>query len=101
MTDHKFESACRVHLDHFFAAHANAEMQGRALNALRLLRASDKPLEGKAEGWAAGIIYAIATDGHRPCGVPDVLNSEFERLMGVTMSTVRKRAAQVMEIITF
>lgn len=97
----EFESACREHLDRFFATYPNAVMQQRALHALRLLRAAEKPPAGKAEGWAAGIIYAVATDGRVRCGVPGLLNSEFERFMGVTMSTVRYRAARVRELWIF
>ena len=100
-TDPAFESACRRHLDRFFTAHPDLVLQQRTLKALRLLRASDRPLAGKTEGWAAGIIYAVATDGRIPCGVPGVLNREFERLMGVTMSTVRQRAARVRDLVTF
>lgn len=96
-TDREFESACRNHLDRFFAAHPNAAIQKRALKALRLLRASEKPLAGKAEG----ILYAVSTHGRIPCGVPTLLNSEFEQFMGVTMSTVRRRAARVRELLTF
>lgn len=73
----EFESECREQLDRFFAAHPNATSEKRAHKALRLLRASEKPLQGKPEGWAAGIIYTVATDGRIPCGVPGVLNSEF------------------------
>lgn len=94
-----FESHCRSHLDRFFAAHPDAIMEKRAHKALRLLRASETPLQGKTEGWAAGIIYAVATDGRIPCGVPDILNADFERFMGVTMSTVRTRAARVNDVI--
>ncbi|MCC7408886.1 MAG: hypothetical protein IT442_12495 [Phycisphaeraceae bacterium] len=100
VTTSEFEAACRAHLDRFFAEHPASVDQLRAYKALRLLRAGEKPLRGKAEGWAAGIIYAVATDGRFPCGVPGVLNAEFEQLMGVTMSTVRYRAARVMELVT-
>lgn len=96
-----FESACREHLNRFFVAYPDPVRQQKSMKALRLLRASDKPLAGKSEGWAAGIIYAVATDGRTPCGVPGVLNSEFERFMGVTMSTTRYRAARVKELIIF
>ncbi len=92
---HDLESACREHLLRFFAAHPDATLQKRALRALRFLRTSDKPLRGKAEGWAAGIIYAAASRDRQACGVPGVPNSEFEAMMGVSMSTVRTRAAQV------
>ena len=93
------ESACREHLVQFFAAHPDAVLQKRALRALRFLRVSDKPLVGKAEGWAAGIIYAVASQDRRACGVPGVLNSEFETIMGVSMGTARRRAAQVEQLI--
>lgn len=73
--DRTFESACREHLDRFFLAHPDPVLQQRAMKALRLLRASDKSLAGKIEGWAAGIIYAVATDGRTPCGVPSAFTN--------------------------
>ncbi len=94
-SDRDLESACREHVLRFFAAHPDATLEKRALRALRFLRVSDKPLQGKAEGWAAGIIYAVASLGRRACGVPGVLNSEFEAMMGVSMDTARRRAARV------
>lgn len=96
-----FEAECRVHLDRFFAAYPNNAMEKRAHKALRMLTASEKPLKGKVEGWAAGIIYAIATDGHIPCGIPEVLNADFVALMQVSMETTRYRAARIKEIIQF
>ena len=70
------------------------------MKALRMLRASEKPLKGKVEGWAAGIIYAVGTYDRPPVGVPGVLNADFEKIMGVTMGTARHRAARVMELLT-
>ena len=99
--DHDLDPACREHLLRFFAVHPDAALQKRALRALRFLRVSDEPLAGKAEGWAAGIIYAVANRDRMACGVPGVLNSEFEAMMGVSMSTARTRAAQVERLITF
>lgn len=99
--NHDLESACREHLQQFFAAHPDTALQKRALTALRFLRTSDKQLGGKAEGWAAGIIYAVANRDRQACGVPGVLNSEFEALMEVSMSTVRSRAAQVERMAEF
>lgn len=100
-TSPQFEAECRAHLDRFFAAHPEAARCKRANQALRLLRASEKPLKGKAEGWAAGIIYAVTTDGRIACGVPGILNREFEQFMGVSMSTIRYRAARVKELLQF
>ena len=90
---------CREHLDRFFKSYPDPAMQKRATKALRFLASGDAPLVGKPEGWAAGIIYALANRGRRACGVPGVLNAEFEQFFGVSMSTVRKRAAQVVRAI--
>jgi hypothetical protein len=73
---------------------------GWSLKALRLLRASEKLLAGKPEGWAAGIIYAVAICDRPACGVPGLLNSEFAALMGVSMSTARDRVARVAALLT-
>ena len=43
----EFEAVCRAQLDRFFAARPDATMQKRAMKALRMLRASEKPLKGK------------------------------------------------------
>ncbi|MBI1373365.1 MAG: hypothetical protein GC159_11595 [Phycisphaera sp.] len=101
MSNAEFELACREHIDRFFAAHPDPAMQKRAHKALRLLRTIEPPPKGKPEGWAAGAIYAVFNDGKIPVGVPGVLNSEFEQLMGVTMSTIYYRAARVRELFTF
>ena len=90
-----FELACRERLDHFFGSYRDAAMQKNALKALRFLTTCDKPLSGKPEGWAAGIIYGLANRDRRACGVPGLLNSEVEALFGVSMGTIRKRAAQI------
>jgi hypothetical protein len=95
MTKQDLEHACREQLERFFGSHPNATMKKRVLKALRFLSASDKPLAGKPEGWAAGIIYAVANRDRQACGVPGLLNSEFEALFGVSMGTIRKRAAMV------
>lgn len=98
---HRFVEECRSCLDRFFKAYPDAGLQTRAYKARRLLRASEKPLKGKPEGWAAGIIYFVATDGHVPCGVPGVLNAEFEELLNVSMKTAQYRAARVKELVMY
>jgi len=95
MTNRNCELACRKLLERFFDDHPDADMKKRALKALRFLAVSDKPLAGKPEGWAAGIIYAVANRDRQACGVPGLLNSEFEALVGVSMGTIRRRAAQI------
>lgn len=63
-------AVCREHLDRFFGSHGDAKMQKTAMKALRLLAADDEPMRGKPEGWAAGIVYALANRDRRACGLP-------------------------------
>ena len=62
---------------------------------MRFLVADDEPLLGKPSGWAAGIVYALANRYRQPCGVPGLLNKDLEKFFGVTMGTIRNRAARV------
>ena len=87
--------ACRGYLDHFFDCHPNAALQKRGLKALRLLTVCDEPLAGKPAGWAAGVVYAVANRERQACGVPGLLNSEFEAFFDVSMGTARRRASQI------
>lgn len=95
VTDQRCERACQESLERFFGEHPDAAMHRRALKALRLMMACETPLRGKPEGWAAGIIYGLANRDRQACGVPGLLNSEVEALFGVSMGTIRKRAAQI------
>jgi len=94
-----FEAECQRHLDRFFAQWPNEILQKKAEKVLRMLRASPEPLKGKTEGRAAGIIYFVATDGHIPCGVPNVLNAECAEFMGVAIETARRRSGRVRDIV--
>jgi len=94
-TSTEFERLFREHLARYFAKYPDGAMQTRAANALQLIHASDKPLAGRPEGWAAGIVYFLANRDRQACGVPGVLNSELESFFGVTMGTIRRRAARV------
>lgn len=94
-----FEQECQEHLDRFFARWPNRLLQEKSNKALRMLRASSEPLKGKTEGWAAGVIYFAATDGHIPRGVPEASNAEFSAFMGVPMKTARRRSGRVRDIV--
>jgi len=94
-TDTNIQGQIGEHLDRFFTNCGNTWMQKAAGKALRFLASGEKPLHGKPEGWAAGLVYYLANRDRRACGVPGMLNAEFEEFFGVTMSTVRKRAAQI------
>ena len=101
VTNQDGELACRELLECFFADHPNVAVQKRVQKALRFLTADSKPLAGKPEGWAAGIIYAVTNRDRQACGVPGLLNSEFEALFGVSMGTIRRRAAQIAELLAW
>jgi hypothetical protein len=87
--------ACQEHLGRFFGAYREVTMAKAAMKALRFLAASGVAMEGKPSGWAAGIIYALGNADRQACGVPWPLNKEFGEFFDVSMSTIRKRAAQV------
>lgn len=87
--------ACEEILERFFGSHPDQAAQVRSLKALHFLAACEEPLLGKAEGWAAGIVYYVVTRDRPACGVPGLLNSEFSACFGVSMETIRKRAAHV------
>ena len=95
----KLEALCRSHLNRFVATYPAAIDPLRAEGLLELLLTSDLRLDGKVEAWAAGIIYALATDRLVRCGIPGVLNGEFTSLMGVSMETARRRAAPLRELL--
>jgi hypothetical protein len=97
---HNIEVACRDVLDRFFAKYPNLPLQKSTMTALRFLVASGEPLLGKPEGWTAGLVYALANHGRIPVGLPGLLNSEVEAYFGVSMSTIRKRAAQIEKNLT-
>jgi len=87
-----FEATCRQLYAHFFGQYPNGELQELTDRALAALLKREADFSGQAAGWAAGIVYAVGSMG---CGVPGVLNADFEKAFGTTMSTARKRAAEV------
>ncbi|MGC9457336.1 MAG: DUF6398 domain-containing protein [Halothiobacillaceae bacterium] len=86
---------CRERLNRFFTSYRDTKLRTTAMKALRFLAAGDEPMRGKPEGWAAGIIYALANRDRRACGMTGMLNAELEEFFGVTMGTIRRRAEQV------
>ncbi len=90
---------CRQHLERFFADHPNDQLHRRAVKALAFVTSTGGPLARKAEGWSAGIVYAVANRDQKACDVPGLLNSELGSAFGVSMETIRRRAAQVTELV--
>ena len=92
-------NACREHLERFLRIHGNRALTERATKALRFLVASDVSFAGRPSGWAAGIIYMLVNLDRYPIRVPGFLNAEFEEFFDITMSTVRKRAAEIHRVV--
>lgn len=91
-----FEEICTQLFNAFFKKYPNNELRKRATMALLAVMRRQKSFPGKHEGWAAGIMFAVCSVG---CGVPDVTNGEVEKMFGVTMSTVYKRAWAVKRLL--
>jgi len=89
---------CRRLLKEFFAKYPNAQLQVQADRTLKKLLTSNIPMLGKPGGWAGGILYAISSIG---VGVPGILNSELEKVVGVSMGTIYKRAVTIRGILIF
>jgi hypothetical protein len=96
-----FEMDCKDFLNHFFDSYRDDALRKKSLKAVRFLMACDEPLLGRPGGWAAGIVYALANRGRQACGVPGLLNKDFEKFFGVTMETIRERAVRVSERLDF
>ena len=86
---------CRDALDAYFSKHPNPALQAACLPALDELLKRDVKLTGALAGWMGGLVYAVANDAKFPCGVDGVLNADFSAAWGVTMNTIRRRAAEI------
>ena len=94
-TNHGLELECKNFLNSFFDSYPDIALRARSLKALRFLMTDNERLTGKPTAWAAGIVYAVANLDRQPCGMPGLLNQDMEEFFGVTMGTIRRRAAQV------
>ena len=94
--DRQFEEACaRLHSD-FFQKSPNDELRDLVSEALVSLLKRQAAFPGDPGAWAGGIVYAVGSTGR---GVPGVMNAELEKAFGASMATVRKRAAQVRDVL--
>ena len=91
---------CLQVLNAFFTRHPNPQLQAWAMGSFQKLLKRGVQLTGSPAGWMAGLVYAVANHGKRPCGVDGLLNAEFtEAFGGVSMSTVRSRAATIQQML--
>ena len=89
------DKACRRLLIAFFTKFPNSRLQVEVGHTLKRLLSRKIPMPGKPGGWAGGIIYALANQYCRACGVPGLLNKECEEFFNVSMGTIYKRAATI------
>lgn len=94
--DRQFEGACaRLYIE-FFGNFPNDDLRDRVSRALASLLTRQRSFPGDAGGGAGGIVYAVGSGG---CGMPDVMNADLEKAFGTKMTMIRKRAAQVRQLL--
>jgi len=94
--DRPFAEICiKLHHD-FFERFPDTTYRGMVSRALAILLEHQKDFPGEAGAWAGGIAYAV---GHSRYGVPGVLNAELETSFNAKMPVIRKRAAQIKQLL--
>lgn len=76
----------------FYERFPNPNLEERAGRAVRFLLSDDMARDGKAGGWAGGIVYALGAWRTPKAGMPDALMSEMTQLFGVSRTTIHERA---------
>ncbi len=93
----QFEEACAKLCLGFFERFPNNDLCGKVSLSLTSLLKLKTDFPGAVGGWAGGIVYAVGCTAG--AGVPNVLNAELEKAFGATMSTIRKRAGRVKQLL--
>ncbi|MFH1615892.1 MAG: hypothetical protein ABIG61_12520 [Planctomycetota bacterium] len=86
---------CQQILAAFFTKCPNARLKVEADRTLKRLMARKVPMPGKPGGWAGEIIYALANQYRRACGIRGLLNKECEEFFNVSMETIYRWAAMI------
>lgn len=95
----EFHAACSKMLYRFTDLFPNEAFRVSVLESLQRLEASFDDFNGQPGGWAGAIIYLTAKHGGRKITPPVFLNSDLEATFVVSMSTIRKRAEQLWEVV--
>jgi len=93
------DPTCQQLLAAFFKKHPNHHLQIEVNHILKRLSALKISMHGKAGGWAGGIVYALANQHRRACGIPGLLNKECEKFFDVSINTIYRRAGRIRELI--
>ena len=98
MNEHN-DQLCLKLMSAYFEKCPNPYLQVEVIKILKSLQDSIFPLPGNPGGWAAGIIYALANQYRRACGIPGLLNKECEKFFDVSMGTIYKRATTIRKLL--
>jgi len=90
---------CRQLLAAYFTKFPNDLLQTETSLVLKRLSSRQIPMLGKPGGWADGIIYVVANQNRRACGIPGLLNRESVELFNVSMETIYRRAWQIRRLL--
>jgi len=93
------DPTCQRLLASFFKKYPNHRLQIEVDRILKRLLALKIPMPGKQGGWAGGIVYALANQYCRPCGIPGLLNKESEEFFNVSIETIYRRARRIRELL--
>ena len=93
------DPTCQQLLTSFFKKYPNPHLQIEVNRILKRLLALKIPMPGKQGGWAGGIIYALANQYCRACGIPGLLNKESEEFFNVSIETIYRRARRIRELL--
>jgi hypothetical protein len=93
------DPTCQQLLAYFFQKYPNPHLQIEVNRILKRFLALKIPMLGKPGGWAGGIIYALANQYRRPCGIPSLLNKEIEKFFNVSIETIYRRARRIRELL--
>jgi len=94
--DRPFAEFC-IKLHHeFFERFPDTTYRGLVSRALAMLLERQQNFPGEAGAWAGAVVYAV---GHGRYGVPGVLNAQLEEIFVAKMPVIRKRAAQIKQLL--
>jgi len=93
------DPTCQQLLAAFFKKYPNHHLQIEVNRIVKRLSALKIPMPGKPGGWAGWIVYALANQYRRACGIPGLLNKECEEFFNVSINTIYRRARRIRELI--
>ena len=98
INEHRGQTCLRL-INAYYKKFPNPHLKNEAVKIINDLQDMKFLMPGKPGGWAGGIIYALANQYRRACGIPGLLNKECEEFFDVSMGTIHKRAAMIRRLV--